>query len=120
HVLPEPDPDPRDLALPRVCGRPGLGAAHRRARAPDERATEDLERDVPDPATRPPRGRVDECVLHRPGKRQAAHGDTVRDTSAARAAAGAPGRDLARDGPADRGLGFLSSRSMTSIFNQEP
>ena len=50
-------PDPDDLALPRVRGRPRLGAHHRRAREPHERAPEDLERHHADPAARPARGR---------------------------------------------------------------
>ena len=50
-------PDPDALALPRVRGRPRLGADHRRARAPDERAPEDLVADDADPAAGPARGR---------------------------------------------------------------
>ena len=42
-------PDPHDLALPRVRRRPRLGADHRRARVPDERAAEDLVADDADP-----------------------------------------------------------------------
>src|ERR1700694_1432925 len=33
--------DQDDLALPRICGRPGLRDHHRRARVSDERAAED-------------------------------------------------------------------------------
>ena len=42
-------PHPHDLALPRVRGRPRLGADHRRAGEPDERAPEDLEQHHADP-----------------------------------------------------------------------
>ena len=62
-------PDPDDLALPRVRGRPRRGDHHRRARAPDERAAEDLVADDADPAARPARGRGHERVLHHPDER---------------------------------------------------
>ena len=61
---------PRDLALPRVRRRPRVGADHRRAREPDERAAEDHERDHADPAARPARGPDDERVLHHPDERE--------------------------------------------------
>ena len=48
-------PDPHDLALPRVRRRPRLGADHRRARVPDERAAEDLVADDADPEPGPAR-----------------------------------------------------------------
>ena len=48
-------PDPDDLALPRVRGRPRLRADHGRARVPDERAAEDLVADDADPEPRPAR-----------------------------------------------------------------
>ena len=63
-------PDPDDLALPRVRGRPRLGADHRRAGVPDERAAEDLVADDADPEPRPAPGRGHERVLHHPGEGQ--------------------------------------------------
>ena len=63
-------PDPHALALPRVRGRPRLGADHGRARVPDERAPEDLVADDADPAAGPAPGRGDERVLHHPGARE--------------------------------------------------
>ena len=65
-LLPQPDPDPRHLALPRVRRRPRLGADHGRAGVPDERAAEDLERDHADPAAGPAPGRGHERLLHHP------------------------------------------------------
>ena len=61
-------PDPHDLALPRVRRRPRLGADHRRARVPDERAAEDLVPDDADPEPGSPPGRGHERVLHHPGQ----------------------------------------------------
>src|SRR5919201_1751791 len=49
-VLPQPAPDPGDLPLSRVRRRPRLRSDHRRPPAPDERAAEDREPHVPDPA----------------------------------------------------------------------
>ena len=57
HVRDQLHPHPHDLALPRVRGRPRLGADDRRAGEPDERAAEDLERHHADPAAGPARGR---------------------------------------------------------------
>ena len=66
-------PDPDDLALPRVRGRPRLGADHRRARVPDERAAEDLVADDADPEAGPAPGRGHERVLHHPGQGEGHH-----------------------------------------------
>ena len=57
HLCDQLRPDPHDLALPRVRGRPRLGDHDRRAREPDERTPEDLERHHADPAAGPARGR---------------------------------------------------------------
>ncbi len=51
HLRAQLHPHPRHLPLPRVRGRPGLGADHGRARAPDERAPEDLRQHRADPAS---------------------------------------------------------------------
>ena len=93
------DPDPDDLPVPRVRGRPWLGADHWRAGESDERAPEDLERDVPDPAARPARGPGDERVLHHSGVREARDVRAVHGPSAAREAPGGAGANRARDGP---------------------
>ena len=89
HLRAQLHPDPDDLALPRVRRRPRRGAHHRRARAPDERAAEDLVADDADPAARPPRGRGDERVLHHPdelevGVRPSCSRPTRRSRSASR------------------------------------
>ncbi len=79
HLRDQLHPDPDDLALPRVRGRPRLRADHRRAGEPDERAAEDRERHHADPAAGPARGRRHERLLHRPDElapagRRALHG----------------------------------------------
>ena len=72
HLHHQLHPDPDDLALPRVRRRPRRSGDHRRAGVPDERAAEDLEPHVADPAARPARGAGDERVLHHPDEREAA------------------------------------------------
>src|SRR5262249_28962145 len=53
-------PDPNNLPLPGVRGRPRLGADHRRAGVSDECAPKDLESDRRDPRPRPARSRRNE------------------------------------------------------------
>ena len=107
HLRDQLRPHPHDLALPRVRGRPRLGADDRRAGEPDERAAEDLERDHADPAAGPPRGRGDERLLHHLDELARAGRRALHGSPAAREAARRPRGDLPRDGQARR----LRSRS---------